>query len=299
VLRSMTAFGRAELEVEGRSYVCEMRSLNNRYLDVSVRLPRRYNVLEDKIKRLVAARVNRGRVELSVQINGYRGESAPLQRVEANLELARGYQRELERLRQELGIEQPVTLEMLLGLRDVLELKEEEESVDLVWERLSRPVEGALAALDAMRLEEGRTLAADFRERLGLLAGLLSRIEERAPALIEDYRKRLAERIQAAVQAISGEAEVDEMRLIQEIAIFADRTDVTEELVRARSHLDQFRALLEAEEPVGRKLNFLLQELGREVNTIGSKATDAAVAQLVVEAKSELERLREQVQNIE
>ncbi len=291
----MTAFGRAEVEAEGRTYTCEVRSLNSRYLDVSIRMPRRYSVLEERVKRLISSHVTRGRIELSVQVNGERGEAAP-QRVEANLRLARDYHEQLERLRQELGIQEPVGLGLLLALgRDILEVKEEEESAELVWERISQPVESALASLDGMRLEEGRVLGADFAERLSALEGLLDRISERTPSLVEDYRSRLRERIQAALK----EAEVDEGRLVQEVAIFADRADVTEELVRARSHIEQFRAMLEAEEPVGRKLNFLLQELNREVNTIGSKAPDAAVSQLVVEAKSELERVREQVQNIE
>lgn len=292
MLRSMTAFGRAELEAGGRIYTCEVRSLNNRYLDVSVRLPRRFGVLEDKIKRLVQTHVTRGRVELSVQVNGT--EATP-QKVEANLGLARQYQRELERLRHEFGIKEPVSLTMLLSLRDLFEFKEEEESAELVWERVSQPVEAALIALDTMRQEEGRTLAADFAERLETLVGLLDDISRRAPGVVEDYRRRLTERIRAAL----GEAQFEETRLIQEVAIFADRADITEELVRARSHVEQFRGMLEAPEPVGRKLNFLLQELAREVNTIGSKAPDAAISQLVVEAKSELERMREQVQNIE
>ncbi len=295
MLKSMTAFGRAESEAEGRKYTCEMRSLNNRYLDVLVRLPRRYAVLEERVKKLVAARVTRGRVEVAVQVNGEKGEGAPV-RVEVNLGLARNFHEQLERLRRELGIAEPVGLELLLSLgRDIFEVKEEEESAEAVWEKLSRPVEAALTALEAMRAEEGRILSADFTERLGAVEGLIERVSERAPALVEEYRAKLTERIRSAL----GELSVDEARLLQEVAIFADRADVAEELVRARSHLEQFRALLEAEEPVGRKLNFLLQELGREVNTIGSKAPDAAVSQLVVEAKSELERMREQVQNIE
>jgi uncharacterized protein (TIGR00255 family) len=289
----MTAFGRAELEAEGRIYICEIRSLNNRYLDVSVRLPRRYSVLEDKVKRLVTTHVTRGRIELIVQVNGT-AESSP-QRVEVNLGLVRQYHRELERVRHEFGLKEPVSLGLLLSLRDVLEFKEEEESAELVWERLRQPVEAALIALDAMRLEEGRTLAADFTERLRVLSGLLDDVSGRAPAVVEDYRRRLSERIRTAL----GEVQLEEARLIQEVAIFADRADITEELVRARSHLEQLRGMLEAPEPVGRKLNFLLQELGREVNTIGSKAPDAAISQLVVAAKSELERVREQVQNIE
>jgi uncharacterized protein (TIGR00255 family) len=295
MLKSMTAFGRAESEAEGRKYTCEMRSLNNRYLDVLVRLPRRYAVLEERVKKLVAARVTRGRVEVAVQVNGEKGEGAPVQ-VEVNLGLARNFHEQLERLRRELGLAEPVGLELLLSLgRDIFEVKEEEESAEAVWERLSRPVEAALTALEAMRAEEGRILSADFTERLGAVEGLLSRVSERTPALVEEYRAKLTERIRSAL----GELAVDEARLLQEVAIFADRADVAEELVRARSHLEQFRALLEMDEPVGRKLNFLLQELGREVNTIGSKAPDAAVSQLVVEAKSELERMREQVQNIE
>jgi uncharacterized protein (TIGR00255 family) len=289
----MTAFGRAELEAEGKKYTCEMRSLNNRYLDVLIRLPRRYGVLEDRVKRLVAARVTRGRVEVSLQIEGA-GDAIP-QRLEVNMALARQYHEQLERVRREFDIKEPVGLALLLGLRDVIEVKEEEESIDAIWAQMARVVEAVLSALDDMRLAEGRTLAADFTERLNMIEGLLARVAQAAPAVVEDYRNRLAQRIQAAL----GDFEVDQGRLLQEVATFADRADVTEELVRARSHIEQFRIMLEAPEPVGRKLNFLLQELGREVNTIGSKAPDAAVSQVVVEAKSELERMREQVQNIE
>jgi len=291
----MTAFGRAEMEAEGRTYTCEVRSLNNRYLDVSIRLPRRYGILEEKVKRLVTTYVTRGRVELTIQVNGA-GEASP-QKIEVNLGLAKQYHEQLDRLRGALGIKEQVGLSAMLGLRDLFEFTEEEEGVEQVWERISRPVEAALAALDAMRLEEGNTLAADFTQRLDALSALLATVESRAPGVVEDYRRRLTERIQAALQA--ADAQVDETRLIQEVAMFADRADVTEEMVRARSHIEQFRAMLGAEEPVGRKLNFLLQEMGREVNTIGSKAPDAGISQVVVEAKSELERLREQVQNIE
>ncbi|MFH0811028.1 MAG: YicC/YloC family endoribonuclease [Pseudomonadota bacterium] len=295
MLRSMTAFGRAEIAEDGRTYTCEIRSLNSRFLEVSIRLPRRYGVIEEQVKKQVAAHLSRGRVELAVQVNGDRGENAPV-RCEINLAVARSYHEQLERLRLELGIAQPVGLEVLLGVgRDIFETKEEEENIEVVGERIGRLVEAALRALDAMRLEEGRALGADFAERLLLLEGLLSGIAERCPAVVEDYRRRLAERVRSAL----AEAGMDEARLLTEVTIFTDRTDVSEEQVRARSHMEQFRSLLRGPEPVGRKLNFLLQEMNREVNTIGSKSADVGISRLVIEAKSELERMREQVQNVE
>lgn len=291
MLMSMTAFGRSEHEVNGRRVLVEIRSFNHRYCDILVRLPKKYVALEEKAKSLISKYVTRGRVEVSVQMN----EGHTADRLELDIELAKTYFALLTRLKEELNIPGDITLESMMGFKEIVSLKEEGEDMDYAWRILQPPLEQALHAMKQMRIEEGNTLREDFLIRLDAITSALDEIKDRSHSLIPAHRDRLHQRIKSYI----GGLEVDQNRLMQEVAYFVERSDVTEEIVRCKSHINQFRDMLDYGEPVGRKLNFLLQELNREVNTIGARAEDASISHKVVDIKAELERLREQVQNIE
>jgi uncharacterized protein (TIGR00255 family) len=292
MIKSMTGYGRGEWQGDGKKLGVEVRSVNHRYFDFSIRLPRRLNPLETQVRNLLRQRLSRGRIEVLVQLD----ESAqPGQKLELDLSLARDIYLALKALQENLGIPGEVRLETMAGFRDIFGRREVETDLEKEWECLRAALEGALSGLESMRGEEGIKLREDFRGRLTAIENMIQQIEEKAPLALRACRDRLAQR----VQELSGGLEIDETRLAQEVAFLAERSDITEELVRLRSHLGQFRDLLGRPEPAGRKLEFLLQEINREANTIGSKANEAAISHVVVEIKSELEKLREQVQNVE
>jgi uncharacterized protein (TIGR00255 family) len=288
----MTGFGRIERDVDGKKIVVEIRSFNHRYRDTVIKLPRKYAILEERAKGLISSYINRGRVEISVQVNG---GISPGERLELDMDLARSYLHVLTRLKEELSISGDVSLECMIGLKDIVTLKEEGEDIEYVWEVLRVPLEQALSTVEQMRIEEGGALRDDLVNRLTIIDRVLGEIKDRSPSIVLDYQNRLWQRIKSHV----GDVDIDQNRLAQEVAYFAERSDITEEIVRSQSHLSQFRKMLDHDQPIGRKLEFLLQELNREVNTIGAKAQDALISQKVVDVKSELEKLREQVQNIE
>jgi uncharacterized protein (TIGR00255 family) len=288
----MTAFGRGEAEADGFRFTVELRSVNHRFCDIQVKLPRRYSPFEEEIRRRVASSFSRGRIEVTVVAD------EALEKVEhlaVDLELARTYVRLLRSLQEELGLGGELRLEALLTFRDIFTVREDEATHERAWAVLSEALNGAVTACVRMRAEEGAAIAADFSHRLRHLGELVGEIEARAPVVTQGARDRIRERI----QVLLGEVPVDEGRLAQEAAILADKSDITEEVVRLRSHLEQFRDQCQAEGPRGRQLEFLLQEIHREINTVGSKANDLAIAQQVIQAKAQLERVREQVQNVE
>jgi uncharacterized protein (TIGR00255 family) len=288
----MTAYGRGQAPAREGAWVVELRSVNSRYLDLHFRLPPGLMGLEDRLKKHLSQRMARGRVNVTVKAAGA-AEAPP--RLVLNRPLVREYRRVLEELRAELGSDQDPGLAPFLANRDLILVEEADPDLEAMWSELAPAVEAALEELEAMRLAEGAHLAADLAERLDRLAGLLQEAAAAAPEVAEAYRQRLHERI----AKLLPDVEADPQRLALEVAVIADKCDITEEAVRAQSHLEQFRAFLAAAEPVGRKLDFLLQELNREANTMSSKLPDAPASQLVVEIKAELERLREQVQNLE
>ena len=293
MIKSMTAFGRAKKTVEGRTFTVEMRSLNSRYREVKVRMPPQFLPLEDKIKKLVATKISRGRVEVIIKVkNG----SQTVSDIHVNLPLAKAYYSALCELNETLQIKEKVGLQALLGMQGIITATESEEDLDNTWPHLSSCVSDALEGIDAMRISEGMAIYQDFQKRLQSVEGDLSRIRGLAPSMLSQYHGRLKERIATLTQ---GTVEIDPNRLAQEAAFLADKSDIMEEIVRAESHLKQFRNMIESDGPAGRALDFLLQELNREVNTIGSKGGDAQLPQIVVGLKSELEKVREQVQNIE
>jgi len=273
VIRSMTGFGAGRAAAGEESFDVEVRSVNHKYCEVKVRLPREMGALEPEVVRLVKERLARGGVEVALRRGGGRGGLAP--RVDA--ELAAGYARAFEELRRRLGLAGEVSLASVLQAEGVVGL--EERAVDLEAAR------GAAAA----------ALARDLAARLATVEGLVAVVEEASPRSVEQVRARLAERVQELSRGLAP----DPVRLATEIALFADRVDVSEEATRLRSHLAQMRGLLASREPAGRKMDFLVQEMHREANTIGSKSQSADVAGAVVALKAEIERMREQVQNVE
>jgi len=293
MIKSMTAFGRAEKEVEGRTYAAEIRSVNRRYLEVSVRLPRQLLPLEERIRNLVATRISRGRVDVIVRV---RNGSEAISSIEVNLPLAKAYHKALRELNDALDIDEEVGLRELLGFEKIVVATEPEADLEKTWEPLSSCISEALDGVDVMRVSEGRAIYNDFEKRLHSVEESLSRIKALAPSVLSGYHDRLKERIVALTE---GKVEIDPNRLAQEAAFLADKSDITEEIVRAESHLKQFHSMIESEGSAGRALDFLLQELNREVNTIGSKGGDAQLSHMVVALKSELEKIREQVQNVE
>jgi uncharacterized protein (TIGR00255 family) len=292
MIRSMTGYGKAEAASENGRIIVEIRSVNHRYGEISVKMPRTLFPFENEVRKCVASRLKRGKIEVFVQQEGVVGGGAvPV----PNLQLARAYHAAFVKLKETLGMHDPVSLSLIASQRDVLTTGESDVTIDELQRELLAVTGSAVDNLDAMRLKEGAALMEDLADRREDLASLIARVAARAPLAMADSVKRLKER----VGQLAAESGVDEGRIAQEIAIMGDRYDVTEELVRFGSHLSQFDETLLMAEPVGRKLDFLLQELNREVNTIGSKANDAEITSCVVQLKAELEKIREQVQNIE
>ncbi|QXD13794.1 YicC family protein [Rhodocaloribacter litoris] len=296
MIASMTGFGRGSAEADGFAATVEMRSVNSRFCEVSVRLPRVLSEYEGEIQRLVKQAFARGRINVNVQLTQTGDDVLPLR---VNPEAARAYARLLESARDAAGLDGPVRLEHLLQFSDIFIPVEAEEDVtgrsEQAWAVVRAALETAVEALRAMRRQEGQALQAELAGRIDAIETLLEAVEAQAPARVEQARRRLHDRL----EELLGDDRLDAERLEFEIALLADKLDVTEECVRLRSHLALFRESLAGDEPVGRKLNFLAQEMNREVNTIGSKANDATIAHLVVRMKEELEKIREQIENTE
>ena len=291
-IKSMTGFGRSEIQTGNRVWTTELRCVNNRFLEVKIKLPKGYCALEDRIRKLVATYLQRGRVDLVVNVSG---DFSDLMLVNVNIELARTYKNALAQMGQDLSIKGDADLVFLASLPDVLVREQKNEDLEGIWTLLSRSVEEALAHCETMRQQEGGSLLVDLTGRLDLFSKVLEQVAEAVPEILVQRRTLLQERL----EKLLGNVQMEPMRLAQEVVILADKTDVTEEIVRLRSHIQQFRSSLVEDGAVGRKLDFLVQEFLREVNTLASKISDARIAHLAVELKSELEKMREQIQNIE
>ncbi len=292
MLKSMTGYGRGEAAAGGMTLAVEIKSVNHRYGDVTVKSPRALYPLETEIKKKVAEKLRRGKIDVFItQEFAAGGTAAPL----LNRGLADAYVRVFEEMRQAYGLEGGIPLSLLASQRDVLVLREEALAEGEVEKALFVALEQALEAMEKMRLAEGSATSRDLEGRLVTVEELLSAVETRAPEVPREWRGKLTERL----SRLEKELEVDPQRLAQELALFADRCDISEELTRFRSHLGQVRGLFDSAEPVGRQLDFLLQELNRETNTMGSKSNDAELTRMVVTIKAELEKVREQIQNIE
>ena len=292
MLKSMTGFGKREASYQGITYVVEVRSVNHRFREVVTRLPRTMFALEDALKTLVAKHCSRGRIEVSVSTTI--GSELP-KTMTLNRALARRYHDMLRELQKECKVPGAIDVALLAGFRDIFQTSEISDDAKKIAPVIKRILAGALSDLDRMRCVEGRALHKDMTKRLQHIVVAREKIQQRAPLVVRGG----FERMQARVTELLGTMPLDTARLHQELAQFADRCDISEELTRLDSHIDQFSTLVTGKEPVGRQLDFLLQEIGREVNTIGSKANDAEISKHVVYVKSELEKIREQVQNIE
>ncbi len=290
-MQSMTGYGRCVAAEDGREMTVEVKSVNHRFLDISCRLPRSIGFLDEMVRRGVSERLSRGHVDVFVNYVNHRQDARTVQ---VDAQLACSYKKALKELGKALGQDSDLSLCEYAKLPDVLSVVEGEENQEVVSGLFKRALCGALNDLCSMRRREGENLRRDVLAKTAAIDEIRAKIKLRAPHVIQEYRDRLAQRLSALM-----EGEIDDARFITEVAIFADRAAIDEELVRLESHIAQIRSAVELEESVGRKLDFLVQELNREVNTIGSKASDAEIAQCVVEAKGEIEKLREQVQNIE
>ena len=293
MIKSMTAYARADFGNDSLSVSVELRSYNSRYFDTVMRLPSHLGVMEEKIKSRIKETVDRGRIEVNLKINELSGSPVTYQ---LDARRAAAYYEVLSNLRQLLSIETPVTIEQIIGLKDVIKPVDPEDDTISYWPQIDECLQRALIDLNRMRQKEGEYIASDIKKRIETISRHLTNIKAGSSGMLDVYRDRLMERITTLTHGI---VDIDSGRIAQEAAILAERSDITEEIVRAASHIDQFLTIMSSDGTAGRKLNFLLQELNREINTIGSKTDKSGVAHLVVDVKSELEKIREQVQNVE
>jgi len=292
MVKSMTGYGRGEAVLNGRNITVEVRSVNNRYLDCSVKVPRLYIFAEDAIKGRVQNSISRGKVDVFVTMDNTQGEQVV---VSVNQSVADGYYNALTALRDRYGLRDDISVSLLSRFQDVLLVEKDQEDVEAVAKDICTVLDAALADFTAMRQREGEKLAEDIRSRASTITQLLAKVEARSPQTVSEYRTKLENRM----REVLANTQLEESRILTEAAIFADKVAVDEETVRLHSHLGQLEEMLSSGVPVGRKLDFLIQEFNREANTIGSKCTDLEIARHVVDIKAEIEKIREQVQNVE
>lgn len=292
MIKSMTGYGRARQELHKRDITVEVRSVNNRYLDCTVKMPRMYGFAEDAVKQHVQKAVSRGKVDVFIAVDA---SAADVAKVTVDRALAGQYAAALKELAEVCGAAYQPTPETLSRFPDVLTVTKEDEDLETISEDLCAVLDEALAAYNAMRAVEGSKLAEDIGGRLSAIEAYTAQVEARSPQTVAEYRAKLTARMQEVLQSTT----IDEQRILTEAAIYADKVAVDEETVRLRSHVAQLRTMLGSNEPMGRKMDFLIQEVNRESNTIGSKCNDVAIAQVVVGLKAEVEKMREQVQNVE
>lgn len=292
MLKSMTGYGRNEAVTDGKKILVEIKSVNHRYSDYNIKLPRHMGFLEDKIRKYVSSCVTRGKVDIYINVEYY--ETADKEII-LNKEIAKNYIEVLKQLRDEFSLEDDITVSKVAQNPDIFLTERVEEDEDKLWESVKCVLDKALTAFVEMRSREGERIERDLRERIEYMGKLAKQIEERSPQTVKEYSDRLYEKIK---EVLDGR-EIDESRILTEVGIYADKVAVNEETVRLASHFEEFYSIIDSGEPAGRRLDFLIQEINREVNTIGSKAGDIDIAKTVVTLKGEIEKLREQIQNIE
>ena len=292
MVKSMTGYGRAKEMRNNRDITVEVRSVNNRYLDCTVKMPRIYTFAEDAIKSRVQKAISRGKVDVFVSVDSSAADTAV---VTLNKSLVEGYLAALKELKEGYGLEGDVSAAAIARFPDVMTVTKADEDVETVTEDICAVLDQALEAYNAMRAAEGVKLAEDIASRLDTIESLTAKVEERSPKTVAEYRQKLLGRMQEVLQSTT----IDESRILMEAAIYADKVAVDEETVRLRSHLSQLRKMLQSNDPMGHKMDFLIQEVNRESNTVGSKCNDVEIATVVVNLKAEVEKIREQVQNIE
>ncbi len=292
MIRSMTGFGRAVAEADGYVITIELKSVNHRYFEFNCRLPRQYGFLEEKLKSYINSRVARGKVDCFLTVEALNTENA---QVVINHTLASAYVKALKELSSEYALREDFGTVSISHFPEVLVLKKAEEDEEKLWLNVKAVAEEAVDKFIAMREKEGAKMKEDIHARGQFILNCVSFVEERSPETVKQYNQKLVER----VHELLGDVSLDESRILQEVAVFADKVAVAEETVRLRSHIEQLDSFLESDEAVGRKMDFLVQEINREANTIGSKANDVEIARKVVDIKAEIEKIREQIQNIE
>lgn len=294
MIKSMTGFGRCETVLNGREITVEIRSVNHRYFEFSCRTPRGYGFLDDKLKSYINSKVSRGKIDVFVSVSA--SEETPAE-VTVNHQLVAGYIKAMREISDTYNIPNDVSVVALSRFSDIYTVHKAEEDEEQIIADVLSAVDVALESFVKMREAEGERMKADILSRANTILSIVEKIEERSPQTVKEYEERLLERIRQTLA--DNDISVDEQRVLTEVAVFADKVAVAEETVRLRSHFEQLKEFLEYEEPVGRKIDFIIQEMNREANTIGSKVQDAVLAHKVVDIKSEIEKIREQVQNIE
>ena len=292
MIKSMTGYGSAVYSENGKKYSVEIKSVNNRYSDISVKAPRIYGFLEDALRKRAAERIRRGKADIYVTVENDGADSGS---VSVDISLAAQYMKAFSQLSDSLGIPCNMKSEDFLRIQDVFRVEKAEENEDEITAAAKKALDGALDRFEEMRLREGEKMLEDLQTHLAVIKEETAHIEAHAPEIVEQYRKRIDER----VRDILGTAPYDETRLLTEAAVFSDRVNVNEEIVRLKSHISQFSEMLASDEPVGRKIDFLIQEMNRETNTIGSKSNDLEASKIIINIKAEIEKLREQIQNVE
>ncbi len=292
MVRSMTGFGRAKAQIDGLDITVEIKSVNHRYFEFSCRLPRAYSFLEEKIKSRLAGSITRGKVEVSVLIDD-NTENATV--IEIDREYTTAYLSALKKLSKDFGLKNDIKVSALVGNNDVFKIKRQTIEDEVIAKAVFTVLEDALNNFITMRTQEGERLLKDVTDRAKYILEKVSFIEARSPETVQNYRNRIEQKI----KELLGDTTIDEQRILTEVAIFADKVAVAEETVRLRSHIKQFESLMSTDDAIGRKLDFIVQEMNREANTIGSKAQDIEIAHTVVDIKSEIEKIREQIQNME
>lgn len=292
MLKSMTGYGRSEMIVGGRHIIFEIKSVNHKYFEFNSRISRGYLFLEDKLKAYLQGKLSRGKVDVFLQIETL--EDADVQ-VQVNHSLAAGYYAALQELRERYSLPDEPTLALLTRYGDIFSVHRAPENEEEIWQAVQQAAEPAVESFLRMREAEGARLREDILSKAQRILELVGQVEQETPQTVKEYQERL----EAKIQELLGDAHFDEQRVLTEVAVFADKVAVDEETVRLRSHFQQLEKLIDSQEPVGRKIDFLVQEMNREANTIGSKSVNSRIAYLVVDIKSEIEKIREQVQNVE
>lgn len=292
MIQSMTGFGRCNTQENGRDFVVEIKTVNHRYLDLNIKMPRTLISLEDRIRKIVQSTINRGKVDIFITQKVYERDDIS---AHFNKTLCDSYINNLKEMKERYGLKDEISIAVVSRLPEVLTLQQEEEDLETIWKSLEVPIVEALKSLKDMRVYEGKKLYEDINSRCENLEKYLEQIKSRAPFVVTDYKEKLNVRIKELLDSVP----VDESRIAMEISLYADKVNIDEEIVRLNSHIKQLKDTLLMDEPVGRKLDFLVQEMNREANTIGSKANDLELVNTVLNTKNEIEKIREQIQNIE
>ena len=293
MIRSMTSFGRSSSEEgERRVFTVEMKSVNSRYLDVNIRMPKTLISLEEEIRKMISNSLNRGKVDVFINLKNY-NDGSGIPKVDINL--AQGYLECLKEIEAKLGVKNDISVMQIARFPEVITVLEEEDKIDEVWQELKPLINDSLDMMIRMREVEGDKLKEDILSKISIIEELVSKVEEFADTIPKNFKIKLEER----VKELLGNVDIDESRIAMEVCMLADKATVDEEIIRLRSHINQVRETLNLKEPVGRKLDFIVQEMNRETNTIGSKSSDIQMTNIVIDIKNILEKIREQVQNIE